>query len=225
MIRDPISTVSDGGYSVYGASTHHAALVYAANPDGDGVSRQEPNTGELILGYGNLGLVAGVKAYIRGGGAYALQSQIAARARLYNGNTLLAEVDFTLYDYVATHTVQFPVSNITLTDARLGLKTFDFLPQNLMPAPDYTGYTMAILEDEPSSTPPPFRQVRLTPQRGYVSPYWVMEIITNHDSNEPLPTGFAYLGSPDGVRLSGNNLILPEVQGEESRFIVWLREV
>lgn len=224
MIRDPIATLSDGGYSVYGASTHHAALMYAQNPDGDGVSRAEPSTAELILGYGNLGTVAGVKAYIRGGGAYALQSQIGAKARLYNGGTLLTEVSFTLYDYTATHVIQFPVSNITLSDARLGLRTFDFLPQTEMPAPDYSGYTMAVLDDDPLSTPPPFRQVRLTPMREYVSPYWLMEIITNHSANEPVPAGFRFLGSPDGVRLSGGNLILPEVQGEESRFVVWLRE-
>jgi hypothetical protein len=225
MIRNPISTVATGGYSVYGASTHHAALVYAPNPDSDGVSRPEPDTAELILGYGYLGSVAGVKAYIRGGGAYALNSQLAAQARLYDGSTLLAQVDFTLYDYTATHTITFPVSNLTISNARLGLRTFEFLPQERMPAPDYSNFTMAVLDDDPQSSPPPFRQVRLTPAREYVSPYWVMEIITNHAAGEPVPTGFAFLGSPDGVRVSGSNLLLPDVQGEESRFIVWLREV
>jgi len=134
-------------------------------------------------------------------------------------------VDFTLYDYTATHTITFPVSNLTISNARLGLRTFEFLPQEQEPAPDYSNFTMAVLDDDPQSSPARFRQVRLTPVREYVSPYWVMEIITNHAADEPMPAGFAFLVSPDGVRVSGSNLLLPDVQGEESRFIVWLREV
>lgn len=225
MIRNPISTLDGGGYTVYGASTHHEALTYSPFPDASGVSRQEPDTRELVLGYGDLGQIAGVKAYIRGAGDYGLQSQIGVRARLYNGSALLAEVDFVMYQYLATHTVLFPVSNIMLTDARLGLKTFDFLGSESQPPVDYTHYVMVVLDDEPNNPPPPFRAVRLRPLRDYLAPCWLLEIVTNTNEPEPVPVGFRFVGSPDGVVESGGWLQLPAPRGEESRFAVWLREV
>lgn len=221
MILSPIVTYDSGGFSVYGGTTHHGVLAHALDPDGDGVSRSEPSAGELVLGYGSLGVSSGVRIYLRG--VYVGGEGLNVRVRFYDGGTLLWSGVVELDSVLRTHGVLALYQSQVISDARVGVSTTDVLPSAEEPAPNVLQLTMLVIESDVGGGAPPLRVVRMSPAYGYVMPMWLMEITTNVSGDVDVPAGFVYVGSPDGVRYSDGVLKLPEVY-EESRFIVHLRE-
>lgn len=226
MIINPTSTVSTGNFIVYPSGTHHDALVYALNPDGDGVSRAEPNTGELILAYPALGLRSSLKVILRGSGAYALKSQHTAYVRLYNGATLLGEQSVVLYDQSLQTTVltfNFTIQN--LSQPRVGVYTFQFIPLSQMPAPDYINLTMLVIEDdEKNDTPPPYRKTELVPINDLRAPYWMMVVETNTDDPIAIPEGFQLVSLHPPLRFENNQVLPPDTGGRTDTYFLTLRE-
>lgn len=226
MIVNPISTVSHGNFSVYPTGTHHDALVYALDPDGDGVIRPEPNTGELILGYPALGLRSSLKVILRGSGAYGLQTQHTAYVRLYNGTTLLGEQSVMLYDQsLQTTMLTFSFNQQNLSQPRVGVYTFQTLPLSQMPAPDYINLTMLVLEDDDkTNTPPPYRKTELVPINDLRAPYWMMVVETNTDDPIEIPDGFQVVSLHPPLRYDNKQVLPPDTGGRTETYFLTIRE-
>lgn len=225
MIINPTSTVAPGNFTVYPAGTHHEVLAYALDPDPDGVVRQEPSTGELILGYPPLGIRNGITVILRGDGAYALGSQHTVYVRFYNGTTPLGEQSVVLYDQTPqTVLLGFPFAQQNLTAPRVGVYTFQFLPLNAIPAPDYLRLTMLVLEDDTDPSAPPYRKSELLPMNDLRAPYWMLVVETNTDDPIDIPSGFRVLSLHPPLRMVAGAVLPPPSDGRVRSYFLTLRE-
>jgi len=226
MIINPTSTVSTGDFIVYQYGTHHGVLSYAIYPDDNGVSRQEPNTGELILGYPAVGLRNRLKVILRGSGSYGLQNQHTAYVRLYNGATLLGEQSVVLYHQsLQTTVLTFNFTSQNLSQPRVGVYTFQFIPLSRVPAPDYINLTMLVIEDDNTNdTPPPYRKTELVPINDLRAPYWMMVVETNTDDPIAIPKGFQLVSLHPPLRFENNQVLPPNTGGRTDTYFLTLRE-
>lgn len=227
MIINPIATVQAGNFGVFPTGTPDGVLVYAVDPDGDGVERSEPDTGELILAYPALGKKSSIKVILRGDGSYDVQGSITGYVKLYNGTNLLGQQSVVLYGRsLQTYTLTFSFPSQSLLYPRVGFSTFEVLSQAPRLVLGYVRLTMLVLEDAVGdNTPPPFRKATLVPMNDLRAPYWMLVVETNTVDPIEIPAGFKVVSVQPPLRLVGKRVLPPVSDGRTHTYVLTLCEV
>jgi hypothetical protein len=207
------------------------ALRYALDPDVDYIGREEPDTAQLLLGYGSHSNVAQVSIYLRCYGQTPAGEELNLIVQLYDSSSELQRWDTTM-PLLGFSTLEFvhSFSARSFSDLRVGVRTTEIGMAVPRPGPGFSLISMCVVDvvqegGGGGGTPPPLRVVRLYPAFGYQAAHYWLYVRTNLSEPLSIPSGFRFVGSPSGVRESAGELLLPDPNGKENDYLVLLQAI
>lgn len=222
MIRNPTTLYDAGGFNPYPQGTPFLqALAEAPDPDVDGITRDEPSTATLLLGYGSGSALERVIIYLRAHATLELGGTLPVNVILLDGATPLHAFQIDVGDGMTTFALahQFATPYNTQQDLRVSLSTSNFGFSSERRALNWLDISMLVLDLITSDgggggggggQPPLYRRTDLIPAHGSLAPYWYLIIETNDSASVPMPKGFLFVAS-ESLRYdaAAKQLILP----------------